>query len=938
MKKVSLLFMAILLSVSTLLAQDVMQGKKMSDKIPNDPTVMTGKFDNGLTYYIKENEEPDNRAVLQIMIKAGSLDEEQDQWGLAHFIEHMCFNGTKNFPKNELVNYFESIGMQFGADLNASTGYDRTLYLIELPVDDWGTVENGVQILEDWLHNVSFDQEELDKERGVILEEWRVRSGVQGRYSKDLFNYIGEGSIWADRYVIGDTNVILNAPRERFTSYYKDWYRPSSSAVVAVGDFDKDKMFKLIESKFADVKNRSPEKPRRDITIPENKEIRVQKFTDNEWSSPVVFSWYTMLPKAGKETYGDYQYDLKRSLVSIMLSQRFREYTQEEDCPVMQAGGGPGGFIANWDAFSMTGVAKDGKTKEAINFVAGEVFRAKQHGFTEGELERAKKLLMSTIEQAYNERDKVNSSAFASEYMAHFKEKVYYPGIEVEKKLYDKFVPAITVADVNKVLDESIKTSHTIMSIAAHTDVEDLPTKEEYKEMYLAASKKSYDPYEDTAVDKPLMEKIPEPGSIVKEEKIDEIDAVKWTLSNGAEVYLKTTDFKNDQIMMDAFAFGGTSTTDLNNLNNAENAASIINQSGLGEFTDIELQKILTGKRVRVYPSIGESTVSISGNSTNDDLETFFQLVNMYFTAPRVDEKAFNIFKKNSMEAFEASKNDPAKPMRDQMTLTLYDNHPRKQPQKLEDIETLDMNKALEFYKTQFDGADGFKFVFVGSMDEETMKKYVSTYIASLPKGKVLAAKDNDIHYVKGKKEKTVYSGVDPKARIYLLRTGEEDYTYENVFKMSALSKLLSIRLREVIREDEGATYGVGTWVSPYKFPYERYMFGVTYTTNPERLDYMLDVTNNTIEEIRKGNFDEVNVSKIKTQFTRKRETDLKKNRFWMNAIYNRVLYNQDFNVITDFDKYVEKIDKDYLTKAAEEYCKDDNNVLVIQLPEDMKK
>ncbi len=470
MKRLSLLVCTMMLFASTIFAGDIMSGKKMTDPIQNDPSVMTGKFSNGLTYYIKENKEPENRAMFQIFINAGSLDEEDSQWGLAHFIEHMCFNGTKSFPKNDLIGYFESIGMEFGADLNASTWYDQTKYLIELPTDNNETVENGILILKEWLNDVTFDNEELEKERGVILEEWRVRSGVSGRYRKELFNYIGENSIWADRFIIGDTNVILNAPRERFTSFYNNWYRPNNAAVVAVGDFDKDEIFKLIKSKFANLKNPTPLKPRRDINIPENKKLRPFIFTDKEWSSPVIFSWYTMLPEKSNITFADYRKDLERSLVSIMLSLRFQEFTKEEDCPIMQGGGGPDGFIANWDAFSMTGVAKEGKTLEAIKFTTGEAFRAKQHGFTQGELDRAKKVMMSSVEQAYNERDKVNNSSLASEYTQNFYEGDYFPGIPAEKELYDKFIPEINLADVNRIAKESIKTDHTILSVAANTD------------------------------------------------------------------------------------------------------------------------------------------------------------------------------------------------------------------------------------------------------------------------------------------------------------------------------------------------------------------------------------------------------------------------------------------------------------------------------------
>jgi len=939
MKKLSFTIVALLILATNLFAKDVMDGKKMSDPIPNDPTVLTGTFENGLTYYIKENRHPENRADLQMMIRSGSINEEDTQWGLAHFIEHMCFNGTKNFPKNELVSYFESIGMQFGGDVNAYTSYDRTVYTIQVPMDDKKIVDNGVQILEDWLHNVSFDPEELEKERGVIIEEWRVRSGAMGRYQSEMISTLAADSRWAIRNVIGDTNVILTAPRERFTSYYNDWYRPNNAAVIAVGDFNKDEMFKIIEKKFASIKNPKNERPNFSNDVPEFKGYKTSYFVDKEWPYPTMIGVTMNKPKKFSVTYQDYRDGLVQSLVSQMFSSRFIEYTQEETCPLVQGGGTISGSIANWDAFSLNGFSKEGQMKEAYQFLLNEMFRAKQHGFQSGELKRAKENMKTMIEKVYNERDKNESGNYAREYLAHFDDKTFYPGIAIEKQLHDKWLSEITLAESNKLMADAIDLDNAIFSVATvEKEGGENPKEMDMKAMFLASSKKSYEPYEDVEINEPLMAKIPAPGKVVKEEKIADIDAVKWTLSNGAEVYLKKTDFKNDEISFKSYAMGGTSLAPTENLENAQNAASIVAECGLGKFDQSQLTKLLTGKRVSVYPNIGTYSYGLSGRSTNKDVETMFQMLNMHFTAPRTDEKAFNVYKKNSLDGFEAAKADPNTVVSNAATLTMYGNNPRRQPDSRESIESMNLEKAYSFYQEMFDGVGGFKFVFVGSLDMDLMKKYVETYIASLPKGKVKNYKDNNVRVVRGQKTEKVYSGMDHKSKIYQIRNNKFDYTYDNTFETSALSKLLSIRLREEIREDEGGTYGVGAYISTSYLPEASYNFVVTFSTKPERVEELLTKANNVVKEIAKGNFEEENVSKIKKQLKRRRETDLKKNRFWLGQIYSKLYYKQPFSIINEHDKYIEKIDKDYLVKAAKKYTGDKNDIKIIQMPEAMGK
>jgi zinc protease len=942
MKRLTLtaLCLMFILSSVNIFAQDPLAGKKMSDVIPSDPTVLYGKLENGLTYYIKENKKPEKRAELQIVVKAGSLDEEDDQAGLAHFIEHMAFNGTKTFPKNELVSFFEKIGMNFGADLNANTGFDRTMYLITVPTDDKKITEKGVQILEDWLHNITFDPTELEKERGVIHEEWRVYRGAQERAQRKHFPVMLHNSKWAKRMPIGDTNVIDNAPRERFTTFYNTWYRPNQTAIIAVGDFKKADMLKLIKSKFGKVQNPANLVERPEYPIPLDHGLLTSVFTDKEWSMPPLFQIYYKLPQRFKHSYSDYKRQITEGLISTMLTLRLNEYMQKPDGPFqLFAGGGAGEFIGDVFAFNLVGLAKKDQIMEAYTTLLAEGFRAQQHGFTEGELKRAKEQMMMGMKQTYNERDKTESQKFAGEYYQHFMDGTFYPGIESEKVLYDKFVPEITIGEINKMMKELNNTDAVVVSFTALESPEiKVPTENELKLLYGLAKQIKYDPYVDKAVDKPLMANIPTPGKVVKEEVIKEIDAVKWTLSNGAEVYLKKTDFKNDQILMNAYAPGGLSMISDADYDNCSHAMSVINEAGLAEFDNIELQKLLSGKRVSISPNIDELSRGFNGNTSPEDLETYMQLLNLYVTNPRKDDKTFEIYKKSAIEMFETSQKEPSTALNDTFSVTLYKNHPRRMPQTKTELEKLNLDKIFNFYKSQFDGVGQFKFFFVGAIDMAQMKTMVETYIASLPAGTPKAFKDNNIRMAKGVITKNAYKGVDYKAEYRLAIPGDFEYSYENVFAMDALSKLLSVRLREEIREEKGGTYGVGAWVSPKHYPYSDYTFGVTFTTSPDKLDELILTIKKVFAEIKAGSFKDDNIDKIKEQMTRKRETDIKKNNFWLGNMYARSFNQQPFTLINDYDKYVKTISKESLTKTANKYLDEKNWIQVVLYPEASKK
>jgi len=911
--------------------------KDMNIPIPNDPTVMTGKFKNGLTYYIKENKYPENRAELQIVFKAGSLDEDDDQAGLAHFNEHMAFNGTKDFPKSELVSFFESIGMSFGGDLNANTGFDRTLYLITIPMDKPEILDKGLLILENWAHGISFAPEELEKERGVIHEEWRLYLSAQQRSMQQHLKLLLKDSKWQNRLPIGDTNVILRAPRQRFVDLYRDWYRPNMTAIVVVGDVKKEVIYEKLEKLFANIPNPENEKPKPDYLIPIKDETLASVFQDKEWSQPPMFSVYVKYPKGNKVTYNDYKTQIQNQLISNMLSMRYQELLQKPESPLaFFAAGSYDEFIGNVEAMSLMGLAKAESVNEAYKSLLGESFRAAQYGFLETELKRAKEAIFTGIEKAYNERNKTESKNLANEYYSHFVYNVFYPGIEVEKALYEKFLAEIGINELNQLIKKYMDGKSINITLSAGADAK-VPTENELIAMYNEAKAKKYEPFVDNATEKPLMAKKPTKGKVTKEEKIASIDLVKWTLSNGAEVYLKKTDFKNDQILFQAYAPGGTSIYNDKDLEVAQHACSIVDEGGIAEFDKVQLQKLLTGKSISISPSMGSLTRNFRGYASPKDLETMFQLFNLYFTAPRKDAKAFEIYKKDQIQAWEAGQKDPENAFSEEFTKVLYNNHPRVQPTTKEDLEGINLDKAFEIYKNQFDGIGQFKFVFVGNIDFEIMKDMLETYIASLPKGKDMKWIDNKVDYATGTKESKVYKGVDHKSNFRVSIPGTYKYSYETDLMLDAVSDVLSIRLREEIREEKGGTYGVGAWVSSSKFPKETYNWGVSFGTAPEKLPELIGVVKTVLNDVKTGNFKDENVAKIKEQMVRKYETNLKKNNFWLGSIYSCIYNGDDFNVINNYKNYVEKIDKKTITETATKYI-NNNWIQVTSYPEDMKK
>lgn len=921
-------------------------GYDLQQMIPMNPKVKVGKLDNGLTYFILQNKKPENRAELQIVIKTGAVQEDDNQAGLAHFTEHMCFNGTKNFPKNDLVNFLEATGVKFGAEVNASTGFDRTYYILTIPLDKPGLLDKGVQVLNDWLDGVSFDSTEIEKERGVIMEEWRLRGGAQTRTFMKHLPYIGWGSKFKDRFPIGDTAVIRHAPRERFLKYFNDWYRPEISAVIAVGDFDVAQVEALIKGKFSDVAKpgKMPQMP--DMNVPYDHEPFVSIAVDKEITMPNVVV-YIKHQGEKRGTYGEYKDNLVKTIFGQALNLRLQDLTRKADAPFLYAAANYSGYVfGSINGYMLITVPKADNVLGGFESELVEAFRMQKHGITKGELERAKKELLSGMEQGYNERDKTESMPLAQELMRHYYQEESVPGIEKEFELYKAFLPLITVDDINNFAKKLIKERGMVITLTApdKPDVK-VPTADELLNLFRDVAKREIPPYVDIATEKPLISKMPTPGTIKSSKEYKEIGVTELVLSNGAKVLLKPTEFKNDEVLLTSYSFGGTSLAKDEDYYSAVSSANIVNESGLSEFDVSTLQKILAGKIANVSPYISDVSQGFNGNASPKDLETMFQLLYLYFNAPRKDADAFQAYKTSLKDQILNSGSSPDQVFRDSITSTMGSYNMRKLPWTEEKVDQIDLDKALTFYKERFSNPADFTFTLVGNFKVEEIKNLINKYIASIPaKGKKSTFVDLGIKAPTNALKTIVKKGVEPKSSVVLVMNGKFEFKRENRFILNAMAEVLNIRLREVIREDKGGVYGIYAQPRPELYPKPFYSLFIGYGCAPDRVEELITAAKGVINDIKAGTFDDAEnikekkastIDKVKETLRREQETQLKENNYWLSVINQYSYYNEPLTQVLEFQKQLDKVTPKTVQEAAKKYLNLDGLKQFILYPED---
>ncbi|CAN5818067.1 insulinase family protein [soil metagenome] len=922
--------------LALLLLPQAGHAQTVAEPLPVDPEVTVGTLPNGLRYYIRQNSRPEKRAELRLVVNAGSVLEDEQQLGLAHFVEHMAFNGTRNFAKQALVSYLESIGMRFGADLNAYTSFDETVYMLQVPTDSVQPMLTAMQILEDWAHGVSFDPMEIDKERGVVLEEWRLGQGAGERLRKQYFPTLFQNSRYADRLPIGTPEVLQNFDHAELTRYYRDWYRPDLMAVVAVGDFDKAAIEALIREHFGRIPAAASPRTREVFTVPGHTETLVAIATDREATSTVVeVDW--KLPPRAQGTAEAFRQSLKQQLYSRMINARFSEITQKPNPPFIGAGSNYGGFIRSSDVYSLAASVQNGGVETGLEAILTEAERVLRHGFTATELARQKTNVLRGYERAFAERERTESNRFAAEYVRAFLEGEAIPGIGVEYQLAQQLLPGIGLSEVNALAGEWITDRNRVVIVTApEREDTQLPTRQSLLAVFDRVRGKDIAPYDDVVADEPLIASRPAPGRIVSSAPVDGIEnATRLELSNGAVVYLKPTTFKNDQIVMGAYSPGGLSLVDDADFMSGTFGAQLVALSGLGGHDAIQLQKVLTGKAASVQAFPGQYSEGMSGTASPPDIETMMQLMHLHFVAPRNDSSAYESFMSRIRAALANRDASPEAAFSDTFALTLWQHHPRAQPQNAAMLDMIDRQAAFRIFRDRFADAGDFTFVFVGAFDPAVMRPLIETYLASLPAaGRVEEPRDIGMVPARGVIEKTVRRGIEPKSQTRITFSGPFEYNRDNRLIIATLVDVMDMKLRDVLREDMGGTYGVGISQTTQRFPDGRYMLSIQFGAAPDRIEDLFAAALGEIEKMKVSGPDDEALVKVKEQQRRSYETSLQQNEYWRSVLLREAETGEPAAGALDFPQRLQAVTAEQIRDAARRYFDMSNFVRVTLMPE----
>lgn len=914
-------------------------GQEAGKPLPMDPAVISGKLDNGLKYFIKHNEKPENRAELRLAVHAGSLQEDEDQRGLAHFIEHMAFNGTENFEKNELIDFLELAGTRFGPDLNAYTSFEETVYMLQTRTDSLELLEKGLLILEDWAGGLTFDPEEIDKERGVVVSEWRSSLSPDQRLQQKTFPITYKDSRYAVRLPIGDPEIIENADYAIIRRFYEDWYRPDLMAIIVVGDFDVQWMEAEIKRRFADLENPDDPRQREDYSIPMHEETRFVIATDKE-NSFTRIQLSIKHPETPVKDQEDYRTSIMHSLYNRMLNARLVEIRQQPNPPFTFAYSGYGGDLGDLDNYFLYAFVAEGGVIKGVSSVYEETLRAVEHGFVATELERAKAETMRSAEKSFKEQDKTPSGSLASGLVSHFLKESPFTNPEQRLKLLEEILPTIELEDINALPKEWITDSGRTIVVTGPEKVDaTLPSEEAITSTLDSIERLDLEPYVDEVSDAPLLDAELGMAEIVGEKKWPELDVTEWTLSNGIKVVLKPTDFQNDQIRFTAFSPGGNSLYPDSDYFNAANAVAILDQSGISDFSLSELNKKLAGKNVSVGPYISELTEGLNGSTSPEDVETLFELIYLYFTAPRKDEEVLQSYVTQQKSILQNILVNPYYYFANEKNKLKYDDHPRRQAlPEMSDLESLNMEKIYEIYRDRFADAGDFTFIFVGNFTLDGIRPLLQKYLGSLPtEGRWEKWKDVDADLVDGKIEKTWVRGAAPKALVEMVYHGDFDYTPENRYAFTSMAALVRIKLREAMREDKGGVYGVTVRANYSQFPTPDYSITISFNAEPDEVEDLIATAKEEIQKIMENGADETDIKKVTETQLQGRVKNLKENGYWLGQLNARYQNNLPLEGITleTLEALIATLDSDMLQEAAQRYFGTENFMQFVLLPEE---
>ncbi len=909
--------------------------------LPLHPDVKMGQLDNGLRYFIQHNTKPEERVEMRLAIKAGSLQENENQLGLAHFVEHMAFNGTTHFEKNELIDYLESTGMRFGADLNAYTSFEETVYILQSRTDSLDYLKKGFTILEDWAAGLQFDPEEIDKERGVVVSEWRTRLSPAQRLQQQYLPVLYKDSRYAERLPIGDTAIIQNASPKLIRSFYQDWYRPDLMSVIVVGDIDIEWVEQQIIEHFSGLKNPASPRERRTYSIPQHEDTYFAILSDEE----MAFTEIELVIKHDGLKVKDsqsFRQQIIHSLYNRMLNSRMQEIQRQPNPPFTFAYSGFGSDMGDINAYRISAFVKEGASLEGLGAVLKSTRQAQLYGFTESELKRHKEEMLSSLEQAFEERDKISSSVWANRILSHFLSDapLLSPGQEWE--LHQKLLNSIQLSDINRLPDQWLKKEDRVFIVTGpKKEPSTLPTEEELLNLLDSINQLDIPPFKDIVVDAPLMDTVLQAVPIVAENHILELGITEWELENGVKVVLKPTDFQNDEILMSAYSPGGHSLYPDSMFRSADIAAFLVSQSGIGPFGFLEQEKALAGKRVRVSPYISEWYEGFSGSAEVKELETMLQLTYLYFTEPKKDPVLFESYIKRQESIVQNMYSNPYYHFANLKNRLKYGNHPRKETIKMEEVAKIELEESYQIYKDRFADASDFSFFFVGNFEPETIKPLISAYLGNLPSiNRTESWKDTHSGLLPGVIDTIEYRGQAPKSLVEIIYHGALDDEKDSRFAFNAMCSILNKRLRDQLREEKGGVYNVGVRPSTSRVPTDEYRITISFNSQPGETMDLVRLIDEEVKKIKAGPVTEEEINTVKEKSRQSRIVNLKENSFWIGQLLGRYKYNLPLeNILLEkLEEELQELNQEAIQKAADKFLAKDNYIELILMPADFKE
>jgi zinc protease len=907
----------------------------LDDTVPVDPLITVGTLPNGLRYYVRENRLPQARAELRLVVNAGSVLEDEDQRGLAHFVEHMAFNGSLNFPKNEIGGFMQSLGMRFGAHVNANTSFDETVYHLQIPTSNPAVIDRSLLILEDWARNVSFDSDEIEKERGVILEEWRLGLGASERVQTAQFPLMFKGSRYADRLPIGRPEIIQNATPARLKQFYTDWYRPDLMAVIAVGDFNKSTIEAQIRSRFGAIPRPSDPKPRPVYTVPVESGTVYSTITDPEATTTRISVSSTMAARP-QSSIRSYRQHMVERLFSALLSDRLDEIAEAPNAPFLRAQTGRGLFVRTAEVTTLAALVATGNVERSLTALFTEVDRVARFGFTATELSRQKLNLQRGLQRSVIEKDKSPSGPLADEFVRAFTQAEPIPGIVYEYGLNQRFMPEITLAEVNAVAKSWMPDRNRLVAIAApEKDRASLPTDARLAAAITAAIGAPLTAYVDRTSTQPLLARLPSPGTITAESTNNALGITEWRLSNGVRVVLKPTTFKQDEILFRAVSPGGTSLASDADFIAAETASAVIAQGGLGDLSRLDLEKVLAGTTAFVRTDIGETEEGLGGGTANKDLEAMFQLVHLRFTAPRADPVAFRVLTDQLRVTLANRSATPDVVFNEALDAAVSQNHLRARPLTPESLAQMDLDRSLAFYADRFADASDFTFIFVGSFDLATIKPLVERYLASLPAlRRIEAPKDVGMRFPTGVVQRQVRSGIAPRSRVSIVFNGAFENDEMQRVIVRTMGDTLAGNLQRTLREDLGGTYGVSVSTTFAKLPSEEYRLSINFACDPARTESLVRSAFQVIDQFKKTGPSAGQVADARAALARDLETNSARNDYLLNRLVFKYQYGEDLNDLLKMRSFYDQLTVPVLRDAAQAYLDTNRYVQVTLMPE----